>query len=181
MSTRTALVTGAASGIGLATAGRLGGSGWQVVGVDRTDGPGVAHQVDVHDTEALRGSVVLVSSVLGLTGGGGPFRSTAYITSKGALVALTKALAAQGCEVGIRANCVAPGLVATPFAGRALTDDAVGRYVASRQLLTGGPIEPASVAATIAFLCSADADAITGQVLAVDAGWRLDPRAEADR
>lgn len=59
------------------------------------------------------GSIVLVSSVLGLTGGGGPFRSTAYMISKGGLVAFTRALAAQGRAAGVRANCVAPGLVAT--------------------------------------------------------------------
>ena len=46
--------------------------------------------------------------------------------SKGGLIAFTRALAAQGRGVGVRANCVAPGLVATPFARRALTDGAIG-------------------------------------------------------
>lgn len=235
-----ALVTGAASGIGLATATALRNAGWRVAGLDLRAGPGVEHAADVRDETALRaavagaigdggldalvccagvsgsaagdgaiedttgaafdtvvgtnlrgaliaasaawpaltaarGSVVLISSVLGLTGGGGPFRSTSYIVSKGGLVALTRALAAQGRGLGVRANCVAPGLVDTPFAARARTDPAVAGYVADRQPLTGGPITPATVAAAVAYLCSPAAAPITGQVLSVDAGWQLDP------
>ena len=241
MSGPVALITGAASGIGLATAHSLREAGWRVVGLDRSapagdvagdhrvadvldegavrasvaslerldavicsagvsgsavgDGPVGTSSAEAFDTvvgvnlrgafvtvsaawDALvrgRGSIVLVSSVLGLTGGGGPFRSTAYMISKGGLVAFTRALAAQGRAVGVRANCVAPGLVATPFAGRALADDAIVGYVRDRQPLTEGPIEAEDVAASIAFLCSPAARAVTGQVLAVDAGWRLDP------
>jgi enoyl-[acyl-carrier-protein] reductase (NADH) len=47
--------------------------------------------------------------------------------------------------------------------------------VRDRQPLTKGPIDAGDVAASIAFLCSPVARAVTGQVLAVDAGWRLDP------
>lgn len=124
---------------------------------------------------AARGTVVLVSSVLGLTGGGGPFRSTAYVISKGGLVAFARAIAAQGADAGVRANCVAPGLVDTPFAGRARTDPVVARYVADRQRLTGGPLVTDDVAAAVGYLVSPAAAAVTGQVLAVDAGWGLDP------
>lgn len=241
----TAVVTGAASGIGRATARRFAAAGWQVVGVDREpvhDDANISHvRADVTDEVGLRhaiqravsilggldalvcsagisgsasgdgpvhassvsafdsiigtnlrgayltvsaawpaladggGSVVTVGSVLGLTGGGGPFRSHAYIVSKGGLTALTRAIAAEGRTVGIRANCVAPGLVDTPLAARALTDPAAREYVADRQSLVGGPLTSDDVAATIVFLCSADARAVTGQVLAVDAGWGLDP------
>lgn len=123
---------------------------------------------------ARRGCVVLVSSVLGLTGGGGPFRSTAYVTSKGALVALTRALATQGAASGVRANCVAPGLVATPFAARAQSDDTIRAYVAARQPLAGGPLAADAVTSAIVYLCSPEAAAITGQVLSVDGGWQLE-------
>lgn len=121
------------------------------------------------------GSVVLVSSVLGLTGGGGPFRSSAYAVSKGGLVALTRTVASQGRATGVRANCVAPGLVETPFASRALGDERIGAYVRERQPLADGPIAPERVAAAISFLCSDAAGDVTGQVLAIDAGWGLDP------
>lgn len=234
-----ALVTGAASGIGRATAHLLRDRGWQVAGLDRTAGPDV-HRADVTDEASLtaavaaaigddgldalvccagvsgssvgdgpvgtssaaafdtvvgtnlrgafltvsaawpallaaRGSVVLVSSVLGLTGGGGPFRSTAYVISKGGLVAFARAIAAQGVDAGVRANCVAPGLVDTPFAGRARTDPTVAAYVAERQRLTGGPIAADDVAAAVGYLVSPAAAGVTGQVLSIDAGWGLDP------
>lgn len=238
MSEPIALVTGAASGIGRATAERLREIGWRVFGLDQDAGPGVDHVVDVRDADAVgqavlasstdgldaviccagvsgsalgdgpigssevdafdgvlavnlrgafvtvaaawpalvsrRGCVVLLSSVLALTGGGGPFRSTAYITAKGGLVTLTKTLAAQGRAEGVRANCVAPGLVATPFAARAQADDDISAYVTDRQALTTGPLDVADVASAITYLCSADARAITGHVLPVDSGWQLD-------
>lgn len=245
MSARSVLVTGAASGIGLATVDRLRADGWTVSGLDRMPVPqgrcDRTVMADVRDATSVRdavaeladatdglhalvccagvsgssagdgpiggltaesfdavvdinlrgatlvvaaawesllahqGAVVLVSSVLGLTGGGGPFRSHAYVAAKGGLVALTRALAAEGRRDGLRVNCVAPGLVDTPMAERARSDPAVAAYVADRQPLTGGPIPPGAVAAAIAFLCSDDARAITGQVLPVDAGWGLDP------
>jgi len=122
-----------------------------------------------------RGSIVTVASVLGLTGGGGPFRSHAYISSKGGLIALTRALAADGLPVGVRANCVAPALVATPLTARVSDDDELRSYVARRQPLLGGFMQPDDVAAPIEFLYSTAARAVTGQVLAVDAGWTLEP------
>jgi NAD(P)-dependent dehydrogenase (short-subunit alcohol dehydrogenase family) len=123
---------------------------------------------------AARGAVVTVSSVLGLTGGGGPFRSHAYIASKGGLVALTLALASEGRAHGVRANCVAPGLVRTPLAQRAESDDKVMAYVRARQALIDDLIDPDQVARTICFLLSPGSP-ITGETIAVDAGWRLAP------
>jgi NAD(P)-dependent dehydrogenase (short-subunit alcohol dehydrogenase family) len=124
---------------------------------------------------AARGCIVTVSSVLGLTGGGGPFRSHAYIASKGGIVALTRALAAEGAHVGIRANCVAPALVRTPLAGRVADDPGLRRYVAARQPLIGGLMDADDIAGPIEFLYSDASRAVTGQVLAVDGGWTLEP------
>jgi 3-hydroxybutyrate dehydrogenase len=127
-----------------------------------------------HLAAAPGSAVVTVASVLGLTGGGGPFRSHAYIAAKGGLVSLTKALAAYGRAAGVRANCVAPGLVRTPFAQRVSDDPALLAYVTAKQPLTGGPLEPGDVGELIAFLVGPRSRAITGQTIAADGGWRLD-------
>lgn len=119
-------------------------------------------------------AIVTVSSVLGLTGGGGPFRSHAYVAAKGGLVSLTKALAAAGAASGLRANCVAPGLVRTPLARRVSEDPALAEWVAAKQPLLADLLDPDDVGALIAFLCGPAARAITAQTIAVDAGWQLD-------
>jgi 3-hydroxybutyrate dehydrogenase len=129
---------------------------------------------------ATRGSIVTVSSVLGLTGGGGPFRSHAYIASKGGIIALTRAMAADGAPAGVRVNCVAPGLVRTPLTSRISGDEDLRRYIAARQPLLGDLLAPDDVAGPIEFLCSDAARAITGQVIPVDGGWMLEPASPLD-
>ena len=117
-------------------------------------------------------SVVNVSSVLGATGDAtGLFATHAYAASKGAVLALTKAMAATYAAEGIRVNAVAPGLVRTPMSRRAQTNDAVLVEAARRQPLTGALVEPESVAAAITFLASTASAAITGAIVPVDGGW----------
>ena len=117
-------------------------------------------------------SIVNVTSVLGITGdASGLFATHAYAASKGALISLTRAMAATYAAEGIRVNAVAPGLVRTGMSRRAQSDDAVLGQAGARQPLTGPLIEPESVAQAIAFLASTAADGITGVVLPVDGGW----------
>lgn len=117
-------------------------------------------------------SIVNVSSVLGVTGDAtGLFATHAYAASKGAVLALTRAMAATYAVDGIRVNAVAPGLVRTPMSLRAQGDADVLAAVARRQPLTGPMLEPAAIAEAIAFLASTASDGITGVVLPVDGGW----------
>lgn len=117
-------------------------------------------------------SIVNVTSVLAATGdASGLFATHAYAASKGAIISLTRAMAATYATDGIRVNAVAPGLVRTPMSGRAQHDEGVLRVTGARQPLTGALIEPESVAAAVAFLASAASDAITGAVVPVDGGW----------
>lgn len=117
-------------------------------------------------------SIINVTSVLGSTGDAtGLFATHAYAASKGAIISLTRAMAATYAAEGIRVNAVAPGLVRTPMSGRAQTDDEVLRVAGARQPLTGPLIEPTAVASAVAFLASAAAEGITGVVLPVDGGW----------
>jgi 3-oxoacyl-[acyl-carrier protein] reductase len=95
----------------------------------------------------------------------------AYVTSKGALIALARALAVGHGADGIAATCVAPGLTDTPTARRDMPFAAF-EQVRSRQALPR-TLVPGDVASTVAFLASEAAAALTGQTLCVDGGLVL--------
>ena len=113
-----------------------------------------------------RGVIVNVSSILASLAV--PNR-TAYIASKGAIEALTRAMALDLSAYGVRVNCVAPGLIATDalFAGfpnTAVQTD-VERYV------PGGRFgRPDELAAAIVFIASDDASYLNGAIVPVDGG-----------
>jgi 2-keto-3-deoxy-L-fuconate dehydrogenase len=96
-----------------------------------------------------------------------------YAASKGAVLALTLAMAADHVRDGIRVNCVTPGTVETPWVGRLLeaAGDPAAELAAlrARQPL-GRLVGPAEVAAAIAYLAGPQAGATTGTALAVDGG-----------
>jgi NAD(P)-dependent dehydrogenase (short-subunit alcohol dehydrogenase family) len=96
-----------------------------------------------------------------------------YAASKGAVLALTLAMAADHVRDGIRVNCVTPGTVETRWVGRLLeaAGDPAAELAAlrARQPL-GRLVGPAEVAAAIAYLASPQAGATTGTALAVDGG-----------
>ena len=95
----------------------------------------------------------------------------AYVTSKGALVALARTLAVACGGDGIAVTCVAPGLTDTP-ATRGVEPAAHFDDVRSRQALPR-TLVPGDVAATVAFLASDGAAALTGQTIGVDGGLIL--------
>ncbi len=114
------------------------------------------------------GSIVFISSVAGLTGQAG---LAAYAASKGAIVALTKALAVELAGEHIRVNCVAPGVVTTEMGQsllRMLTPEQDADLEAMHLLGLG---RPRDVAYAIAFLLAETARWITGTVLVVDGGY----------
>ena len=70
-------------------------------------------------------------------------------------------------------NALAPSLVATPMARRAAADPETMAFVARKQALAGGMLDPDDVAAAAAFLCGDESRHITGQVLTLDGGWTV--------
>jgi NAD(P)-dependent dehydrogenase (short-subunit alcohol dehydrogenase family) len=125
------------------------------------------------DADGVRGAILLMSSVLAAHPAPAHFATHAYAASKGAIDALTRAAAACYAPARIRVNAIAPGLVATPMSRRAQDDPAILGYLARRQPLTGGPIAPDAVTEVALHLLSAEARAVTGQIVAVDAGWSV--------
>ncbi|MFF7777802.1 SDR family NAD(P)-dependent oxidoreductase [Streptomyces tanashiensis] len=104
-----------------------------------------------------------------------------YSASKGAVLSLTLAMAADHVREGIRVNCVNPGTVDTPWVGRLLdaaADPAAERAALDARQPTGRLVSADEVAASIAYLASPAAGSTTGTALAVDggmAGLRLRP------
>jgi meso-butanediol dehydrogenase/(S,S)-butanediol dehydrogenase/diacetyl reductase len=243
---RTAIVTGAGSGLGRATAVQLAAEGAAVACFDvildaanetvakikAAGGTARAYQVDVSDPTSVRAAVAAVAKDLGrpsvlvnsagigkfanshelpfeewsriigvnLTGsflmaqavlphlldGGGsivniastagvmaqPY-SAAYCASKGGVVQLTRALADEYLDRGIRVNAVAPGGMLTPMqtAFRLPPD---GDYEKIKKMITPlGAAEPEEVAALVAFVASDDARHMTGSILVTDGGLTM--------
>jgi NAD(P)-dependent dehydrogenase (short-subunit alcohol dehydrogenase family) len=114
------------------------------------------------------GAVVNLSSVLGLVGSE-LFDTHAYAASKGAIVALTRAMAAAYARDGIRVNAICPGLIDTPMSERARSDPETMARLRELQPLTGETGRPEDVAGAAVYLASAPF--VTGAVLTVDGGW----------
>jgi len=117
-------------------------------------------------------SVVLIGSALAKSLDE-DFLTVAYRVAKGGLIPLLEAAAYEGARKGIRFNVVAPGLVDTPMAARALSDDAIVSRFPDLMPLTKRPASAVEVAAAVRWLVSDDACQTTGAVLPVDGGWLL--------
>ncbi len=112
------------------------------------------------------GSIVNISSG---TASAGDFFATAYACTKAAISTLTKYVATQYAEGGIRCNAIAPGLINTPALQAGMPPALIDTIVQSK--LSGRLGEPRDIAEMATFLASDRASFITGQVIHVDGGY----------
>jgi NAD(P)-dependent dehydrogenase (short-subunit alcohol dehydrogenase family) len=116
------------------------------------------------------GAIVTTASELAITGQAG---YVAYSASKGGVLAMTRALAAELALHGVRVNAICPGTVDTPLlaAEFALADDpALERAVTERGIALGRIAQPGEIARAVVFLLSDASSYITGSQLVVDGG-----------
>ena len=121
----------------------------------------------------VRGAILNVGSVLSASPEPRHFALHAYAAAKGAVISMTRSMAAYYAPHKIRVNAIAPGLVRTPATERSVVTPELAVFVDKKQPLTGGMVDSADVARTALFLLSDQARAITGEVVAVDGGWSV--------
>jgi 3-oxoacyl-[acyl-carrier protein] reductase len=117
-----------------------------------------------------RGRIINISSISARSGGGPG--AVHYVASKGGMESLTRALAKELAPFNITVNAVAPGDIYTRIHERYNTPEALEKM---RQLIPLGRLgDPDEVATMVTFLASDDASYITGAVVAVNGGKRMD-------
>ena len=122
------------------------------------------------DLIATQGSIITVSSILSYNGNN---TNALYVTSKNAVIGLTRALARELGPDGVRANCVAPGAIRTEWEIEFDPDpEAVKEAVFAKQALQVRGYAK-DLAGTFVFLASDQSSFITGQTITVDGGWMM--------
>lgn len=97
----------------------------------------------------------------------------AYCAAKAAVSAMTRVLALEWAQHGIRVNAVAPGVTETAMLTRAIAEGDVNPDGYLRRIPLGRFGQPREIADACAFLCSDEATYITGEILTVDGGWSV--------
>ena len=121
----------------------------------------------------LPGTILNMSSVLAFSPEPRYFATHAYAASKGAIISMSRAMAAYYAPHKIRVNVIAPALVRTPMSARAQSDEALLDFIAHKQPLSAGMLDAADIAGTALFLLGDQSRHMTGQVVSVDGGWTV--------
>lgn len=122
----------------------------------------------MRDQQPAGGSIINMASVMGLIG---YFQRAAYCSSKAAVVNLTKVLAVEWAELGIRVNAVCPTFVDTPLTKPMFESQPEFTADVMRRTLLGRLATPEEIAAAVVYLASPGAAMVHGHALAVDGGW----------
>jgi NAD(P)-dependent dehydrogenase (short-subunit alcohol dehydrogenase family) len=120
------------------------------------------------------GTILNMASVLACSPAPRYFATHVYAAAKAATIGFTKSAAAYYAPQNIRFNVIAPALVDTPMAQRALQNDEILRYIRTKQPLDGGRVGmPQDLDAAAVWFMSEESRFVTGQVLAIDGGWSV--------
>jgi NAD(P)-dependent dehydrogenase (short-subunit alcohol dehydrogenase family) len=139
---------------------------WRRVMETNLDGVFLMSQAALPALKRAKGAIVNIASISGLRAS---TLRLAYGTSKAAVIHVTKQLAVELGEHGIRVNCVAPGPVYTKLAAAVHSPEIITAYFDAIPLNRYG--KESEIAEVIHFLCSPRASYVTGQCIAVDGGF----------
>ena len=123
------------------------------------------------DADGARGAILNMASILAFSPSPELFPTHAYAASKGAIVTLTRSMAAYYVRHGIRVNAVAPSLTTSRMSVRAAADATTQAFAVRRQPLAGGFLPAEDVADAALFLLSRASRSVDGTGVA--GGWRL--------
>jgi NAD(P)-dependent dehydrogenase (short-subunit alcohol dehydrogenase family) len=124
--------------------------------------------------ENKKGVILNMSSVLGFSPSPKYFSTHAYAAAKSAVIGFSRSIASYYAPHNVRVNVIAPALVETPMAQRALNNEDILSFTRSKQPLDGGRVGiPADLDGAVVFLLSDHASFITGQTISVDGGWSV--------
>lgn len=155
-----------AAAYGPGTVDQLDAATWRTVMATNLDGTFFASRAALPHLRAVAGCIINVGSVAAL---GGEWGMAAYSASKAAVSNLTRTMAMDHGNDGIRVNAVHPGITHTETQAALLEIDAVQDGIRNRVALRRAG-RPSEIAAVIAFLASDDASLITGAQIPVDGG-----------
>jgi NAD(P)-dependent dehydrogenase (short-subunit alcohol dehydrogenase family) len=119
--------------------------------------------------EAGSGSIINVASIFGFVGSGS-IPQAGYAASKGAVVNMTRELAAQWARRGVRVNGIAPGFFKSEMTEEMFSDERSMSWL-RKKTPAGRPGEVEELAGAVIFLASDASSYVTGQTIAVDGGW----------
>lgn len=124
--------------------------------------------------EDRNGSIVNIGSVIAANPSPHFFATHAYATAKAGIEGLSRAAASRYAANNIRFNVIAPGLIDSPMAQRAMHDEEIQDYLKTKQPLDSGRAGvPSDLDGAIVFLLSDSSAWVTGQVIDVDGGWSV--------
>lgn len=120
------------------------------------------------------GTILNLTSVLAYSPAPDHFSTHAYAAAKSAVIGFSKSIAAYYASHNVRVNVLAPGLVDTPMASRAIGNEEIHAYVKTKQPLDGGRVStPNDLTGLASYFMSDQSRFTTGQVIAVDGGWSI--------